>query len=53
VLWVHPDNARARRFYERADWICDDVTQEAEVLGIVVPEVRYRRPLSSGDSIAT
>jgi ribosomal protein S18 acetylase RimI-like enzyme len=45
VLWVHPGNQRARAFYERAGWTCDDAFQEAEVLGVVVPEVRYRRPL--------
>lgn len=41
VLWVHPDNARARSFYERLGWRCDDVTRQAEVLGVEVPEVRY------------
>lgn len=43
VLWVHPENQRARRFYERVGWVCDDAIQDAEVLGVVVPEVRYRR----------
>jgi ribosomal protein S18 acetylase RimI-like enzyme len=50
VLWVHPENQRARHFYERAGWTCDEATREAEVLGVVVPEVRYRRPLLSGQT---
>ena len=45
VLWVLPDNARARRFYEVAGWITDGIQRTSEVLGVVVPEVRYRRRL--------
>jgi ribosomal protein S18 acetylase RimI-like enzyme len=45
VLWVHPDNRRARRFYERAGWQPDDATRTEVVWGVEVPEVRYRRPL--------
>ncbi|MGF1618467.1 MAG: GNAT family N-acetyltransferase [Acidimicrobiia bacterium] len=41
VLWVHPDNARARAFYESLGWQSDDVTRQAEVMGVEVPEVRY------------
>lgn len=41
VLWVHPDNARARSFYESLGWQSDEVTRQAEVLGVEVPEVRY------------
>jgi RimJ/RimL family protein N-acetyltransferase len=41
VLWVHPDNARARAFYESLGWQSDDVTRQAEVLGVEVPELRY------------
>lgn len=41
VLWVHPDNTRARSFYESLGWQSDDVTRQAEVLGVEVPEVRY------------
>lgn len=43
VLWVHPDNRRARDFYEQAGWTCEDATRTQEVHGIEVPEVRYRR----------
>ena len=43
VLWVHPDDQRARRFYEHAGWEWEGTTRQQEVLGIEVPEVRYRR----------
>ena len=43
VLWVLPANARARRFYEIAGWVADGASRTTEVLGVVVPEVRYRR----------
>jgi GNAT superfamily N-acetyltransferase len=45
VLWVLPGNARARRFYEAAGWTLDGSERTAEVMGIVVPELRYRRRL--------
>jgi GNAT superfamily N-acetyltransferase len=47
VLWVLPNNARARRFYEVAGWITDGIQRTSEVLGVVVPEVRYRRRLQT------
>jgi ribosomal protein S18 acetylase RimI-like enzyme len=46
VLWVHPGNRRARRFYERAGWRDEGVTRHEEVWGVEVPEVRYGRDLS-------
>jgi ribosomal protein S18 acetylase RimI-like enzyme len=45
VLWVHPDNQRARRFYERNGWVCDDLERTQEIFEVIVPEVRYRRSL--------
>jgi GNAT superfamily N-acetyltransferase len=45
VLWVLPDNARARRFYEVLGWATDGTQRTSEVRGVVVPEVRYRRRL--------
>jgi ribosomal protein S18 acetylase RimI-like enzyme len=45
VLWVLPGNDRARRFYETAGWTTDGTRRTAEVLGVTVEEVRYRRPL--------
>ncbi len=40
VLWVHPDNRRARAFYARRGWIDDGVDRQHEVLGVEVPETR-------------
>jgi ribosomal protein S18 acetylase RimI-like enzyme len=50
VLWVLPANARARRFYERAGWASDGTERTLDVLGVTVPEVRYRRRSSSAES---
>jgi ribosomal protein S18 acetylase RimI-like enzyme len=47
VLWVLPANARARRFYEAAGWAPDGAERVDEVLGVTVPEVRYRRRSTS------
>jgi GNAT superfamily N-acetyltransferase len=47
VLWVLPGNQRARRFYQIAGWATDGTERTAEVQGVVVPEVRYRRRLTS------
>jgi ribosomal protein S18 acetylase RimI-like enzyme len=46
VLWVVPDNHRARRLYEAAGWSDDDLRRDDEVFGVVVPEMRYRRRLA-------
>ena len=45
VLWVHPANARARRFYERLGWRNDQEQREQEVFGVLFPELRYRREI--------
>ena len=45
VLWVVPQNDRARRLYESEQWRDDDVRRDDEVFGVVVPEMRYRRSL--------
>lgn len=42
ILWVHSGNRRARRFYERAGWLDDVTKRRIEVLGVEVPETRYR-----------
>ncbi|HXT91170.1 MAG TPA: GNAT family N-acetyltransferase [Trebonia sp.] len=41
-LWVLRDNARARRFYERAGYAPDGDTKEDDFAGAPVAEVRYR-----------
>ena len=48
VLWVVPQNDRARRFYESEGWRDDHVRRDDEVFGVVVPEMRYRRRLPGG-----
>jgi ribosomal protein S18 acetylase RimI-like enzyme len=45
VLWVIPGNARARRFYERHGWEVDSLERPAEVFGVTITEMRYRRRL--------
>ncbi|MDJ0770272.1 MAG: GNAT family N-acetyltransferase [Ilumatobacter sp.] len=47
VLWVHPGNERARRFYAARGWIDDGVERHQTVLGVEVPEVRYSIDLGS------
>ena len=46
-LWVLRDNARARRFYERAGFAPDGASHTLEGLGGVT-EIRYRRALPAG-----
>ena len=45
VLWVHPQNARARRFYRVHSWMEDGLERRVDVLGVTVPETRYSRSL--------
>jgi GNAT superfamily N-acetyltransferase len=52
MLWVLAENARARRFYERAGWHHDGTTRPIEIFGIEVTEVRYRKDLTRGGSPA-
>jgi ribosomal protein S18 acetylase RimI-like enzyme len=46
VLWVVPQNTRARSLYESEGWIDDDSAKEQELLGVTVSEIRYRRALA-------
>jgi len=45
ILWVLEDNPRARRFYEAAGWTTDGTTRPIEILGVLVPEIRYVKRL--------
>ncbi len=45
VLWVVPQNARARRLYESEGWHADGGETSEEMLGVQVVELRYRRSL--------
>jgi GNAT superfamily N-acetyltransferase len=46
LLWVLDTNARARRFYTRADWAENGATRHEDLRGFPITEVRYRRQLS-------
>ncbi len=50
TLWVFRDNARARRFYERAGWASDGEAKSIEIGGVSLAEVRYRIDLQRGGS---
>lgn len=41
VLWVHPGNERARRFYAARGWTNDEIERQQSILGVEVPEIRY------------
>jgi ribosomal protein S18 acetylase RimI-like enzyme len=46
VLWVHPGNDRARRFYAARGWINDQVERQQSIMGVEVPVVRYSLDLT-------
>src|SRR2546422_363251 len=46
-LWVLHGNDRARRFYAAGWWIDERSDRTQEVLGVTVPEIRYRGNLTS------
>lgn len=50
VLWVHPDNQRARRFYEARGWANNEIERRQTILGVDVPEVRYSLTLTTAAS---
>jgi ribosomal protein S18 acetylase RimI-like enzyme len=43
VLWVVPQNQRARHLYESEGWIDNNVKRDDEIFGVAVPEMLYRR----------
>ncbi len=45
VLWVLVGNDRAQRFYRADGWSPDELQRTAEVWGVQVDELRYRRSL--------
>ncbi len=50
TLWVLEENARARRFYERAGWRQDGGRKDYERWNVRTPEIRYRKRFSSDRS---
>ncbi len=53
VVWLHPDNARSRDFYEQQDWLPDGATRRDEVFDVEIDEVRYRRALPPPEAYGT
>jgi ribosomal protein S18 acetylase RimI-like enzyme len=45
TLWVFRDNGRARRFYERHGWRCEEGSEALAGTDWWAPAVRYRREL--------
>ena len=45
VLWVLPENDRARRSYGRNGWAADGAERTDTVQAVTIDEVRYRRRL--------
>lgn len=45
VLWVVPQNERARALYESEGWVTDGGVSTEEILGVTVTDIRYRRSL--------
>jgi ribosomal protein S18 acetylase RimI-like enzyme len=41
VLWVHPENGRARHFYNSRGWTTNGEEPTESVLGVEVPELQY------------
>ena len=48
ILWVHPDNARACRFYVARGWSNEPVKRRQDVLGVEVPETQFSIVLTLG-----
>jgi GNAT superfamily N-acetyltransferase len=47
VLWVVPQNERARALYESEGWVADGGESSEEILGVTVTDIRYRRSLAT------
>ena len=52
VLWVVPENQRARALYESEGWVADGGVSTEEILGVTVTDIRYRKPLVASPSQA-
>ena len=47
VLWVVPENERARALYESEGWAADGGVSTEEILGVTVTDIRYRKTLTA------
>jgi GNAT superfamily N-acetyltransferase len=45
VLWVVPENERARALYESEGWVVDGGVSTEDILGVTVTDIRYRKTL--------
>lgn len=52
VLWVVPENERARALYESEGWVSDGGISTEEILGVTVTDIRYRKLLVSSRPLA-
>lgn len=48
VLWVLPENARARALYDSEGWAPDGASKTEVLLGVTVAEIRYVRMRGGG-----
>jgi GNAT superfamily N-acetyltransferase len=48
LLWVLEANSRARRFYERGDWVADGTRRTEAIGGEPVAQLRYGRAVEGG-----
>ena len=46
VLWVVPENTRARALYESEGWTTDGGIATEEIFGVIVTDIRYRKALA-------
>lgn len=46
VLWVVPENQRARALYGSEGWAADGSSSTEDILGVTVTDVRYRKQLT-------
>lgn len=47
VLWVVPENERARALYNSEGWVAGGGSSTEQILGVTVIEIRYRRTLTA------
>ena len=55
VLWVVPENERARALYESEGWVADGGVSTEDILGVTVTDIRHRKSLvaTSGTYLPT
>jgi ribosomal protein S18 acetylase RimI-like enzyme len=45
ILWVVPENGRARALYQSEGWLDDGATSTEDILGVTVTDMRLRKAL--------